>query len=82
MFDTCYGNSQSLREASASSYKTEFALQAAVIAAMAASVAANSFTCTVAVNTFSGQDVNNVMRILSDSNFIVASVGNNIILTW
>jgi multisubunit Na+/H+ antiporter MnhC subunit len=63
-------------------YKTEAALQAVVVAAIAVAVAASAMTCTIAVNAYSTQDVNNVMRILSDSNFICTNSGNNLVIVW
>jgi hypothetical protein len=66
----------------AASYKTEAALQAAIIAAMATAIANNAFTCSVAVNTNSTQDVNRVMNMLSDSNFGATVTGNNLVITW
>jgi hypothetical protein len=77
-----FGNSQSLSEASSSQVKTETALQALVIAAMAVAVAASLFTCSVAVNTYSTQDVNNVMRLLAGMKFTCSVSGNNLTVIW
>ena len=77
-----FGNPQSLNEASASQVKTESALQAVVVAAMAVAVAASAFTCTVAVNTYSTQDVNNVMRLLAGMGYIFSISGNNLTIVW
>lgn len=82
-FDYVFSNAQSLREVSAGTYKTEAALQAAVIAAMASVVATGElFTCTVSVTGYSGQDVNNVTRTLGDSNFTVSQSGSTLTISW
>lgn len=82
MFDFVFGNSKSLNEVSSGSYKTEAALQAAVVAAMAAAVALSAFTCNVTVSSYSGQDVNNVLRSLADNNFIASLSGSTLTITW
>lgn len=78
-------NAQSMRELAAGSYKTEAALQAAVIAAMFAAVADNAFTCSVDTSNYSAQDVNNVCKTLQQADFQysrAAGDGDNLIITW
>lgn len=81
--DFVFMNSQSLREVCAGTYKTEAALQAAVVAAMAAVVATGElFTCTVSVSGYSAQDIQNVMRVLTDQNFIVSLATTTLTINW
>lgn len=75
-------NPYGLDEASVGTSKTEAALQAALIAAMYAAVALSAFTCSVAANAYSTQDVNNVLRRLAECKFSASLVGNNIVVTW
>lgn len=83
MANFVFGNAQSLREISAGTYKTEAALQAAVIASMATAAALyNSFSCTVSVSSYSAQDVQNVMRILNEKNFGASLSGSTLTITW
>lgn len=78
-----FDNAQSLREVCAGTYKTEAALQAAVIAAMAAVIATGEiFTCTVSVAGASGQDVNNVTRWLADQNYTTSQSGSTLTISW
>lgn len=78
-----YDNAQSVREVCAGTYKTEAALQAAVVAAMAVAIAAaESFTCTVTVSTYTQQDIQNVVRRLISNGFGVRSTGTTIVITW
>ena len=81
--DFVFNNAQSLREVCAGNYKTETALQALAVAAMAVAAAAQqTFTCSVSVTGYSGQDVQNVMRVLSDQNFIFTLAGSTLTITW
>lgn len=81
--DFVFSNAQSLREVSAGTYKTETALQAVVIAAMAAVVATGElFTCTAACSGYSAQDIENVMRLLTDQNFTCSFSGTTLTLSW
>lgn len=83
MFDYVFGNSQSLRESCAGTYKTETAFQALVIAALAtAAAAAETFSTTVSTTGQSSQDVQNLIRILRDDNFIVSLSGSTLTITW
>lgn len=82
-FDFVFNNAQSLREVCSGGYKTETALQAAIIAAMAVQAALTaSFSCTVSVTGYSGQDVQNCMRVLEDMNFGVSLSGSTLTITW
>lgn len=79
----CFDNAQSLREMSAGTYKTEAAFQALIIAAMAAAVATGElFTCSVSTTGVPAQDVNNVMRVLNDDNYIVSQNGSTLTISW
>ena len=81
--DFVFTNAQSLREVCAGTYKTETALQAVVIAAMAAVVATGElFTCTAACSGYSQQDVENVMRVLTDQNFTCSYSGTTLTISW
>jgi hypothetical protein len=82
MFDLAFGNSGSLREVTAGSYKTEAAFQALCVAAMAVAVAASAFTCTVSTTGVPAQDVNNVMRMFADANFICSLTGSTLTFSW
>lgn len=78
-----FNNAQSLREAAAGGYKTETALQAVVVAAMAAAIATGQlFTCTAACSGYSQQDVQNVIRDLIASGFGCSYSGTTLTLTW
>lgn len=77
-----FNDSNALAKVTVGPVKTETALQAAVIAAMAAAVVLYASTCTVAVNSYSTQDVNNVMRLLADLNYICTNSGNNLVIVW
>ena len=82
-FDFACNNAQSVREMCAGTYKTEAALQALVIAAIYAQIAANeSFSCTQSVTGYSGQDVQRVMGILTDQNFTVSLSGSTMTISW
>lgn len=78
-----FSNAQSLREASAGTYKTETAFQALIIAAMAVAVAAaETFVCTVSTTGVSAQDVQNVVRVLADNNFTTSQSGSTLTISW
>lgn len=81
--DFCFNNAQSTREACAGTYKTEAALQATIVAAIAVSIAAaETFNCTVSMSGQSAQDVQNCMRILNDMNFTVSLSGSTLTISW
>jgi len=81
--DFVFGNAQSMREVAAGTYKTETALQAVVVATMAAAVATGElFTCTASCSGYSQQDIQNVMRILCDQGFICSYSGTTLTITW
>jgi hypothetical protein len=83
MTGSMFDNAQSLREASAGTYKTEAAFQALVIAAMAVAVAAQeTFSCSVSTTGVSGQDVQNVTRLLADNNFTTSQSGSTLTISW
>lgn len=78
-----FGNAQSCREISAGTYKTEAALQAAVVAALATAIAAaETFTTTVSVSGYSAQDVQNVTRDLVGSGFTVSQSSSTMTIAW
>ena len=78
-----FGNAQSVREVCAGTYKTEAALQAVVIAAIAAVVATGElFTCTASASGYSNNDVSNVMRDLVSQNFTVTYSGTTLTISW
>jgi len=81
--DFVFGNAQSMREVSAGTYKTETALQAVVIAAMAAAVATGElFTCTASCSGYSQQDIQNVIRVLGDQSFTTSYSGTTLTISW
>jgi hypothetical protein len=78
-----FNNAQSVREASAGTYKTEAAMQALVIAAMATAIATGElFTANVSVSGGSAQDVQNVTRDLISCGFGVSQSGSTLTFTW
>lgn len=78
-----FGNAQSVREVCAGTYKTETALQAVVIAAIAAVVATGEvFTANAAASGYSQQDIQNVVRDLVSQNFTVSYSGTTITISW
>lgn len=77
-----FNDSNALSQASDGLVRTETALQAAVIAAMAAAVVLYASTCSLDVSSYSTQDVNNVMRLLSELNYICTNSGNNLVIVW
>ena len=77
-----FDNPQTVREGSASTYKTEYAMAALVIAAFATAVAASAFSTTVSVSGGSAQDVENVMRWLTRLNFICSLSGSTLTISW
>lgn len=81
--DYVFNNAQSMREVCAGTYKTETALQAVIVAAMAVAAAAQeTFTCTSSVSGYSAQDVQNCMRVLNDMNFTVSLSGSTLTIAW
>lgn len=82
-FDFVFGNAQSVREVCAGTYKTEAALQAVVIAAIAAVVATGEiFTATASASGYSQQDIQNVLRILVDQGYTASFSGTTITISW
>lgn len=78
-----FNDAQATRSVCAGTYKTETALQAAAVAAIAAAVAGNeTFSCTVACSGYSEQDVTNVVRILSANNFTTSYSGTTLTISW
>ena len=78
-----FDSASSLHEVSAGRYKTETALEAVVIAAMAVAVATGElFTCSCSASGYSEQDVNNVMRELSRANYLAHLSGTTLTITW
>ena len=83
MTDWCFSNAQSTREMSAGTYKTEAALQATIIAAIAAVIATGElFTCTVSTSGTVAQDLQNCMRLLTDMNFTVSLAASTLTISW
>lgn len=81
--DFVFNNAQSAREVCAGTYKTEAALQATIVAAIAVQIALQeSFSCTVSVSGQSSQDVQNCMRILNDMNFTISLAGSTLTISW
>ena len=82
-FDFVFGNAQSVREVCAGTYKTEAAFQALVVAAMAVAIAAaETFSCSVSTSGVSSQDVQNIVRVLSDQNFTTSQSGSTLTISW
>ncbi len=78
-----FSHAQSVREACAGTYKTEYALNAAIIAAIAVAVAAaETFSATVSVSGYSAQDIQNNIQFLRAQNFIVTQAGTTLTITW
>lgn len=78
-----FNNAQSVREACAGTYKTEVALQAVVVAALATAIAAaETFTCTAACSGYSQQDIFNVMRDLISQNYTLSYSGTTLTISW
>jgi methionine synthase I (cobalamin-dependent) len=76
-------NAQSCREVCAGTYKTETALQALVIAALAvAAAAAETFSTTVSVTGYSAQDVGNVSRLLVADGYTINLSGSTLTISW
>lgn len=83
MTDFVFGNAYSVREVCSGTYKTEAALQATIVAAMAVAIAlAGTFTCNVSLSGQSAQDVQNVCRLLTDMSFGVTISGSTLTITW
>jgi hypothetical protein len=78
-----FTNAQSVREASAGTYKTEFAFRALIIAATAVAVAAaETFTCSVSTTGVSAQDVQNNVRFMITNGFTVSLSGSTLTISW
>lgn len=78
-----FDNAQSVREACAGTYKSEAALQAAVVAAIAAVIATGEiFTATISISSYGNQDINSVMRMLNEGFFTAVVTGANLIVSW
>lgn len=80
---TYFSNAQSVREACAGTYKTEYALAAAIIAALATAVAGTeTFTTTVSVSGYSAQDIQNVLQSFRNQNFTTSISGTTLTISW
>lgn len=77
-----FDNAQTVREGAASTYKTEFAMAATAIAALAAAVAANAYSTTMSVSGGSAQDVEHIMTWLTRLNFTVSISGSTLAISW
>jgi hypothetical protein len=78
-----FSNAQSVREACAGTYKTEYALAAAIIAAIAVAIAGNeTFTCTCSCSGYSQQDVQNCILSFRGSGFTTSYSGTTLTLSW
>lgn len=78
-----FDNAQSVREVCAGTYKTEAALQAAIISAIAAVIATGEiFTASVSISSYGNQDINSVMRMLNEGFFTASVVGSNLVISW
>jgi hypothetical protein len=80
-----FSNAQCVREGCSSTYKTEFALRAAIIAALAAQVAVtnnDTFTTTVSVSGYSAQDIQNNMQVLRSGGFTTSQSGTTLTMSW
>ena len=80
-----FDNAQSVREGCSMTYKTEYALRAAIVAALAAQVAVttnDTFTTTVSVSGYSGQDVQNNIAALRADGFTVTQSGTTLTISW
>jgi hypothetical protein len=80
-----FNNAQSVREGCNMTYKTEYALRAAIIAALAAQVAVtnnDTFTTTVSVSGYSAQDIQNNTIVLHSGGFITSQSGTTLTISW
>jgi hypothetical protein len=78
-----FSNAQSVREACAGTYKTEYALAAAIIAVLATAVAGNeTFTTTVSISGYSQQDIQNNLLVLRGSGFTTSTAGTTLTISW
>jgi hypothetical protein len=80
-----FTDAQSVREACATSYKTEYALRAAIVAALAAQVATTNndlFTTTVSVSGYSSQDLQNNIALLRMGGFTATLSGTTLTIAW
>ncbi len=78
-----FDNAQSVREVCAGTYKTEAALMAAIIAAIAAVVATGElFTCTVSVSGKTQQDIQNCVQHLREGFYTTSQAGSTLTVSW
>lgn len=78
-----FDNAQSVREVCAGTYKTEAALQASIVAAIAAVIATGElFTCTVSVSGKTQQDIQNCVRHLNEGFFTTSQSGSTLTISW
>ena len=80
-----FDNAQSVREGCCMTYKTEYALRAVIVAALAAAVAVttnDTFTTTASVSGYSGQDVQNNLAALRADGFTATQSGTTITISW
>lgn len=78
-----FDNAQSVREVCSGTYKTEAALMASIIAAIAAVVATGElFTCTVSTSAKTSQDVQNCIQHLRESFYTTSLAGSTLTISW
>ena len=80
-----FDNAQSVREGCSMTYKTEYALRAVIVAALAAAVAVtnnDTFTTTVSVSGYPAQDVQNNMAALREDGFTATLSGTTLTISW
>lgn len=81
--DSIFNNGKTMAAVSSGTYKTETALQAVIVAAMAVAVATGElFTCTASCSGYSQQDIQNCIRTLRASGFGTSYSGTTLTLTW
>jgi hypothetical protein len=80
-----FDNAQSVREGCTSSYKTEYALRAVIVAALAAAVATSNndvFTTTASVSGYPAIDIQNNVSALRADGFTVTQSGTTLTISW
>ena len=80
-----FDSAQSVREGCCMTYKTEYALRAAIIAALAAQVAVttnDTFSTTVSVSGYSQQDIQNNLQVLRGGGFTTSISGTTLTISW
>ena len=80
-----FDSAQAVREGCAGSYKTEYALRAVIVAALASAVAtANNdiFTTTASVSGYSAQDIQNNVAVLRSGGFTTSQSGTTLTIAW